>query len=287
MLRMYVAQQCFGLSDEGVEDALYDSQAIRRFVGIDLAREAAPDATTLLKFRRLLETHQLTESIFNAINAHLAEKGLLLREGTIVDATLIAAPPSTKNQEGKRDERDASGEERQSVAFRHEGAYRRRCPVRLGAYGDRHRRQRERRDPGPGAPARGRNRCLWRCGLPGGREAGRESGTPGDLACGHAPGKRKALPGTPLGDLLERIEHTKASIRAKVEHPFHVVKNLFRHRKTRYQGLAKNTAQLFSLFGFANLVLARRWLSTPTAKLRPEGGKRQKTPSKLDGVLLK
>jgi len=89
---------------EGVEDALYDSQAIRRFVRIDLAREAAPDATTLLKFRRLLETHQLTESIFNTINAHLAEKGLLLREGTIVDATLIAAPPSTKNREGKRDE---------------------------------------------------------------------------------------------------------------------------------------------------------------------------------------
>lgn len=104
MLRMYAAQQCFGLSDEGVEDALYDSQAIRRFVGIDLAREAAPDATTLLKFRRLLEAHQLTESIFNTINAHLAQKGLLLREGTIVDATLIAAPPSAKNREGKRDE---------------------------------------------------------------------------------------------------------------------------------------------------------------------------------------
>jgi IS5 family transposase len=74
------------------------------------------------------------------------------------------------------------------------------------------------------------------------------------------PSKRKSLPGTPLGELLERIEHAKASIRAKVEHPFHVVKNLFRHRKTRYRGLAKNTAQLFSLFGFANLVLARRWL---------------------------
>ena len=95
MLRMYVAQQCFGLSDEGIEDALYDSQAIRRFVGIDLGREAAPDATTLLNFRHLLEQHQLTESIFNAINGHLAEKGLLLREGTIIDATLIAAPPST------------------------------------------------------------------------------------------------------------------------------------------------------------------------------------------------
>jgi IS5 family transposase len=102
MLRMYVAQQCFNLFDEGMEDALYDSQAIRRFVGIDLARDTAPDATTLLKFRHLLERHQLTESLFNAINAHLAEKGLLLREGTIVDATLIAAPPSTKNQTGKR-----------------------------------------------------------------------------------------------------------------------------------------------------------------------------------------
>ena len=89
---MYIAQQCFGLSDEGIEDALYDSQAIRRFVGIDLGRESAPDATTLLKFRRLLETHQLTESIFSAINAHLAEQGLLMRAGTIVDATIIAAP---------------------------------------------------------------------------------------------------------------------------------------------------------------------------------------------------
>ena len=103
MLRMYIAQQCFGLSDEATEDALYDSQAIRHFVGIDLNSEAAPDATTLLKFRHLLEEHPLTESIFNAINAHLSEKGLFLREGTIVDATLIAAPPSTKNKEGKRD----------------------------------------------------------------------------------------------------------------------------------------------------------------------------------------
>ena len=88
MLRMYIAKQCFNLSDEGMEDALYDSQAIRHFVGIDLARDTAPAATTLLKFRHLPERHQLTESLFNAINAHLAEKGLLLREGTLVDATL-------------------------------------------------------------------------------------------------------------------------------------------------------------------------------------------------------
>lgn len=104
ILRMYIAQQCFGLSDEGIEDALYDSQAIRRFVGVDLSRQSAPDATTLLKFRHLLEAHQLTAAIFSVINAHLAEQGLFMRAGTIVDATLIAAPPSTKNRDGKRDD---------------------------------------------------------------------------------------------------------------------------------------------------------------------------------------
>ncbi len=103
MLRMYVAQQCFGFSDEGIEDAIYDSQAIRGFVGIDLSRETAPDATTLLKFRRLLEQHKLTERVFTAINAHLILKGLMLKEGTVVDATIIAAPSSTKNQDGERD----------------------------------------------------------------------------------------------------------------------------------------------------------------------------------------
>lgn len=103
ILRMYFAQQCFGLSDEGIEDAIDDSQAIRNFVGIDLNREAAPDATTLLKFRRLLEKHNLTRRIFDEINTHLASKGLMMLEGTIVDATLIAAPPSTKNRDEKRD----------------------------------------------------------------------------------------------------------------------------------------------------------------------------------------
>ena len=92
MLRMYFLQQWFGLADEAVEDAIYDSQAMREFVGIDLSVEAVPDATTLLKFRRLLEEHALTAQLFEGINAHLAERGLLLREGTMVDATIIAAP---------------------------------------------------------------------------------------------------------------------------------------------------------------------------------------------------
>lgn len=103
MLRMYIAQQCFGPSDEGIEDAVYDSQAIRGFVGIDLNVEAAPDATPVLKFRRLLEQHGLTAMIFQVINAYLAARGLMLKEGMIVDASLIAAPPSTKNKDGARD----------------------------------------------------------------------------------------------------------------------------------------------------------------------------------------
>jgi IS5 family transposase len=102
MLRMYMVQQCFGLSDEGMEDVIYDSQAIRRFIGIDLIVDTAPDATTLLKFRRLLETHSLTKVVFDTINSHLAAKCLLLKEGTIFDAAIIAAPPSTKNKAGER-----------------------------------------------------------------------------------------------------------------------------------------------------------------------------------------
>jgi IS5 family transposase len=103
MLRMYFLQQWFGLADEAVEDAIYDSQSMRDFVAIDLARETVPDATTLLKFRRLLEEKALTKKIFEGINTHLAAQGLLLREGTMVDATIIAAAPSTKNKGKARD----------------------------------------------------------------------------------------------------------------------------------------------------------------------------------------
>jgi len=100
MLRVYFLQQWYGLADEALEDALYDSQALRGFARIDLAAEGVPDATTLLKFRRRLD---LCQGLFTAINADLTARGLLLREGTLVDATLIAAPPSTKNREKKRD----------------------------------------------------------------------------------------------------------------------------------------------------------------------------------------
>ena len=266
MLRMYIAQNCFGLSDEGMEDAIYDSQAIRRFVGIDLTREGAPDATTLLKFRRLLEEKGLTEAIFSTINAHLAAKGLFLRQGTVVDATLIAAPPSTKNQSGKRDpdmHQSKKGNQWHFGMKAHIGVDAASGLVHTvvgtaanvhdvtqaqallhgeetDVFGDAGYQGVEKREENLDAPVR------WHIAM--------------------RPSKRKALPKTLAGEMLEWIEQTKASIRAKVEHPFHVVKNLFRHRKTRYRGLAKNTAQMLTLFGFANLMLARRWLLASDAQ---------------------
>ena len=103
MLRVYFLQQWYGLADEALEDTIYDSQAMRRFVGIDLGTQSVPDATTLLNFRHLLEQHELTRRILEEVNAHLTERGLLLRAGTLVDATLIAAPNSTKNRQRARD----------------------------------------------------------------------------------------------------------------------------------------------------------------------------------------
>ena len=260
MLRMYVAQQCFSLSDEGIEDALYDSQAIRRFVGINLNRETAPDATTLLKFRRLLEEKQLTESIFQAINAHLADKGLLLREGTIVDATLIAAAPSTKNKTGERDpemHQTKKGNQWHFGMKAHIGVDAQSGLVHtvVGTAANVHDVTQAQ------ALLHGDETDVFGdAGYQGVEKREENLELPVNWHVAMRPGKRRALSGTLLDELLEKVEHAKASIRAKVEHPFHVVKNLFRHRKTRYKGLAKNTAQLFTLFGFANLMLARRWL---------------------------
>jgi len=260
MLRMYVAQQCFGLSDEGIEDAIYDSQAIRRFVGIDLSREAAPDATTLLKFRRLLETHGLTRRIFETINAHLAEKGLLMREGTIVDATIIAAAPSTKNREKQRDPEMHQTKKRNQWHFG--------MKAHIGADADSglvHTVLATAAHVGDVTQAHAllhgdESHGFGDAGYQGvhKREENRDSTVRWHVAMKRT--QRKALSTTRIGALREELEKLKASMRAKVEHPFHVVKNLFRHRKTRYRGLAKNEAQLFSLFGLANLVLARRRL---------------------------
>lgn len=262
MLRMYIAQQCFGLSDEGIEDAIYDSQSIRGFVGIDLTHESAPDATTLLKFRRLLEKHNLTRRIFDEINVHLASKGLLMREGTIVDATLIAAPPSTKNRDKERDpemHQSKKGNDWHFGMKAHVGVDMATGLVHsvVGTAGN----------VADVTQAHallhgGEKAVLGDAGYQGMGKRVENAHKPIDWHVAMRPSVRRALKKNPLGRAKEKLEKTKASVRAKVEHCFHVVKCLFKHRKTRYRGLAKNSAQLFTLFGLANLVLARRFLGT-------------------------
>jgi IS5 family transposase len=259
MLRMYVVQQCLGLSDEGIEDAVYDSQAIRGFIGIDLARESAPDATTLLKFRRLLETHGLTKAIFEAINAHLAAKGLLLREGSVVDATIISAPSSTRNDSGTRDPEMHQTRKGKNWFFG--------MKAHIGAD----------RDSGLvhtliGTAANVSDVTVGNALLHGEEtdvfaDAGYQGADRRDDAGGanwHVamrPSVRRRWKRQPrIGRLLDYVERIKAAVRAKVEHPFHIVKNRFGLRKLRYRGLAKNTAQLFTLFGLANLLIAKRQL---------------------------
>src|SRR5471032_2439557 len=258
MLRMYIVQQCFGLSDEGVEDAIYDSQAIRSFVGIDLTHESAPDATTLLKFRRLLEQHQLTKRIFNENNDQLASRGLTMREGTIIDATLIAAPPSTKNRDGKRDpemHQSKKGNDWHFGMKAHIGVDAASGLVHtlVGTAGN--------VADVTQAHALLHGEEIAALGDAGYQGVEKRTENQGKSVTWHVAMrrvKRRALPKNKLGRMREKLEILKASVRAKVEHPFHVVKNLFKHRKTRYRGLAKNTAQLFTLFAFANQILARR-----------------------------
>jgi IS5 family transposase len=268
MLRMYVVQQCFGLSDEGTEDSVYDSQAVRTFVGVDLSRESAPDATTLLKFRRLLEQHQLTQKLFARINQHLSDKGLMLKEGTIVDATLIAAPPSTKNKDKARDpemHQSKKGNQWHFGMKAHIGVDAASGLVHSLVTTSGHVHDVTQTH----ALLHGEETAVFGdAGYVGVNKREENKGTPVDWHIAMRPGKRKALPETPEGKLREQLEYLKAKIRAKVEHPFHVVKNRFHHRKTRYRGLAKNTAQMFSLFGWANLLLAKRYLM-PVSGINP------------------
>jgi IS5 family transposase len=265
MLRMYCLQQWYGLADEALEDALYDSQALRDFVGIDLSCESVPDATTLLKFRRLLVANELTQALFEEINAHLAEQGLLMRAGTIVDATIIAAPSSTKNQGGARDPEMHQAKKGNQWHFgmkAHIGVDAESglvhtvvgTPANIADVTQ------------AGALLHGQETVAF--GDAGYRGvAKREEAQGPTWHVAMQPGKRRQLcPKAKWARLLEKAEKLKASIRAKVEHPFHVIKNLFGHRKARYKGLAKNAAQLFSLFGLANLVIAKRSLSASYAR---------------------
>jgi IS5 family transposase len=259
MLRVYFVQQWYGLSDEGVEDAITDSQALRTFVGIDLVREAVPDATTLLQFRRLLEQHDLTRTLLETINAKLSAQGLLMREGTIVDATILAAAPSVKNKDKARDpdmHQTKKGNQWYFGMKAHIGV-----DAESGLVHSLTGTAANVADVTETAKLlHGEEQTVFLdAGYIGADKREELKDRAIDWQIAMKRGKLKAMPeGSRHKVLLEQLERLKASVRAKVEHPFHVVKNLFHYKKVRYKGLAKNTAQLHTLFALANLVIAKR-----------------------------
>ena len=259
MLRIYFLQQWYGLADEALEDAIYDSQAMRTFAGIDLSVEAVPDATTLLNFRHLLEEHELTRRVFEEVRTLLEERKLLMKEGTIVDATIIAAPCSTKNARKERDPEMHQAKKGNQWYFgmkAHIGV-----DAKSGLV---HRVSGTAANVADVAQSHellhGREKEVYADAGYTGVEKRTE------IVSAHAGvewyvaakrGKVKALAEGLVKELTLKFEKAKAQVRARVEHPFHIIKNLFKHRKVRYRGLAKNTAQLYSLFALANLVSAR------------------------------
>ncbi len=262
MLRIYFLQQWYGLADEALEDALYDSQALRGFAGIDLAVESVPDATTLLHFRHWLERHELTRVLFDEIGAMLEERGLLMRQGTIVDATILAAPSSTKNKSRSRDpemHQTKKGNQWYFGMKAHIGVDVASGVVHtvVGTAAN------EADINQTGALLHGREEAVFAdAGYTGADK--RPEHEDRDVSWNIAIKRSiiKALPKS-LQDWAQAVETALAQVRAWVEHPFHVVKNLFRHKKLRYRGLAKNTAQLHTLFALANLVIVKNALLAP------------------------
>ena len=264
MLRLYFLQQWYGLADEALEDALYDSQALRGFAGIELNRDPVPDATTVLHFRHWLEQHKLTEALFAEVGALLAERGLLMREGTIVDATIIAAPSSTKNKEKRRDpemHQTKKGNQWYFGMKAHIGV-----DVASGVVHSL-----------VGTAANEADINQMAAVLHGGEEmVVADAGYTGaEKRPEHADRevswliavKRSLVKALPFGERgeAEAVERALAQLRSPAEHPFHIVKNLFRHRKTRYRGLKKNVAQLYTLFALANLAITKKALRAPAA----------------------
>jgi len=249
-------QQWFGLSDPAMEEALHDVPLYCQFAQLDPGLSRLPDESTILRFRHLLEEHDLSQQIMAAINATLAKKGLMLKTGTVVDATLIAAPSSTKNKDGERDPEMHQTKQGNQWHFG--------MKAHIGV------------DADSGlvhsviGTAANVSDVTQGHGLLHGQEsvvfadagyqgAGkRPEATAVQWQVAMRPGKRRALASNGWGALLEQAEKLKASVRAKVEHPFRVIKRQFGHVKVRYRGLAKNTAQLVTLFALSNLWMVRK-----------------------------
>jgi IS5 family transposase len=259
MLRLYFLQQWYGMADEALEDALYDSQALRGFAGIDLAMATVPDATTVMNFRHWLEEHDLTRVLFDEVGAMLEERGLLMRQGTIVDATIIAASPSTKNKSKSRDpemHQTKKGNQWHFGMKAHIGV-----DVASGVVHTVTGTAANEADINQTAALlHGQETDIFAdAGYTG---ADKRPGLEDRDVSWNIAIKRSIIKALPKGlrDIAEAVERALSQVRAWVEHPFHIVKTLFRHRKLRYRGLAKNTAQLRTLFALANLVIVKKAL---------------------------
>lgn len=263
MLRMYFVQQWYGLADEAVEDAITDSQALRNFMAIDLSRQSVPDATTLMGFRHLLEAHDLTQAMLVEVNAMLIERGVLMSRGTLVDATLIAAPSSTKNREHARDaemHQTKKGNQwhfglKAHIGVDQESGLVHTLVTTAANVSD---------ISQTAALLHGQEEAVWLdagyVGVEKREDMQAALAINGQDLKWHIARRRKTIEKMVDGwqkKLAQAYEKCKAQVRARVEHPFHVVKNIFKYKKTRYKGLAKNDAQLNMLFALSNLYMAR------------------------------
>ena len=257
MLRIHFLQQWFGLSDPAMEEALEDIPMYWQFAQLDPGLTRLPDESTILRFRHLLETNALSLQIMATINALLTQRGLMLRAGTVVDATLIAAPSSTKNKDHARDPEMHSSKKGEQMYFgmkAHIGADAESGLVHtvLGTSGNVH-------DVTQGnSLLHGRESVAFGdAGYQGiEKRTDAKAGLKWHIAM--RPGKRKALnKGNEADNLIDKSEKLKAGIRAKVEHPFRVIKRQFGYVKVRYRGLKKNTQQLITLFALSNLWMVR------------------------------
>ena len=272
MLRVHFMQQWFTLSDPAMEEALHDVPLFHEFAGLGWDARI-PDESTILRFRHLLEKHKLAERILATVNDLLREKGLMLKAGTVVDATLIAAPSSTKNASGERDpemKQSKKGNQWHFGMKAHIGVDAESGLVHtvIGTAGNVN-------DVVPAnSLLHGQEKTVFADS--GYRGAHKRPDAKPEVTWQIAvrPSDRKRLKAGPkLGAVLDQIEKLKASIRAKVEHPFRVIKRQFGHSKVRYRGLFKNTAQLKTLFALSNLWMARVRLMALNGQNRPLSAK--------------
>ncbi|HEX6727329.1 MAG TPA: IS5 family transposase [Nitrospira sp.] len=259
MLRLHCLPQWFNLSDPAVEEAVYDSRAMRQFVGIDLGREPVPDETTICKFRHLLEAHHMGEQLFTRIREQLITHGLQVSHGTIVDATIIAAPSSTKNLQKERDpemHQTKKGNQWYFGMKAHIGVDSQTMLIHSVAATAANVQDSQ------VLPQllHGQETRVWGDAAYSGQR---------DVIQRHAPRAKsfvqtKAHRHRPLSETERARNHTKSKVRAKVEHAFLVIKRIFGWAKVRYRGLVKNTHWLFISCGLANLYVARRRLLAGT-----------------------